>query len=204
MGILPALSGAHRFLSTKSFISLQLTQWCLQKLLDNTSSPRYYVINPLSMMTLSVHFHSTTHVKQILMSQLQYATEFMRSVKEALKRFYPWPGYYFKNRKGCCYPPAESCIDYRELSLVLPKKAAFVYIAVSNEEKWQTWADSYTRAVCKLRVRQNTAMAKTGTVPRYLYSNKISEVSKATEAYSADMVRSSDLGKEVLKRDWAT
>ena len=44
-------------------------------------------------------------------------------------------------------------------------------------------------------------MAKTGTVPRYLYSNKISEVSKATEAYSADMVRSSDVEKDVLKRD---
>lgn len=96
---------------------------------------QYIIASLLCMMTLSVHFHSTTHVKQILMSQLQYATEFMRSVKEALKRFYPWPGYYFKNRKGCCYPPAESCIDYRELSLVLPKKAAFVYIAVSNEEK---------------------------------------------------------------------
>ena len=59
----------------------------------------------------------------------------MRSVKEALKRSYPWSGYYFKNTKSCWYPPAESCIDYRELSLALLKKAAFVYIAISNEEK---------------------------------------------------------------------
>ena len=59
----------------------------------------------------------------------------MRSVKETLKRSYPWSGYYFNNRKSCWYPPAESCIDYRELSLALPKKAAFVYITISNEEK---------------------------------------------------------------------
>ena len=128
----------------------------------------------------------------------------MRSVKETLKRSYPWSGYYFNNRKSCWYPPAESCIDYRELSLALPKKAAFVYIAISNEEKWQTWGDSYTRAVRKWTVRQNTTIAKTGTLSRYLYSNKIREVSKTTEAYSADMVRSSDMEKEVPKCDWAT
>ena len=78
-------------------------------------------------------FHNTCEANIDESAPVRYRVH--RSVKEALKRFYPWPGYYFKNRKGCCYPPAESCIDYRELSLVLPKKAAFVYIAVSNEEK---------------------------------------------------------------------
>ena len=81
------------------------------------------------------HFHSTAHVKHILVSQLQYAREFIRSVEEALKRSYPWSAYYFINKEGCWYPPTESYIDYRELSFTLPKKAASVYIAVSNEEK---------------------------------------------------------------------
>ena len=96
VGIPAALSGAQRFVSTKSFVLLQLTQWSLQKLLENTSSFSYYVKNPLSMMTLSVeHFHATTPVKNILMSQFQYATQFMRSLKEALKIFHPWPADYF-------------------------------------------------------------------------------------------------------------
>ena len=47
-------------------------------------------------------------------------------------------------------------------------------------------------------------MAKTGALPLYLYSNKISEVAKATEVYLADVVRSSKVEKEVLKLDWAT
>ena len=58
----------------------------------------------------------------------------MRSVKEALKRSHSWSAYYFTNKKGSSYPPTESYIDYRESSLVLPEKAASVFIAVSNEE----------------------------------------------------------------------
>ena len=74
-----------------------MTQWPFQKLLENTSSSfRYYIKNPLSMITLSEeHFHSTTHVKHILLSQLQYAREFMRSMREVLRRSHFWPSYYF-------------------------------------------------------------------------------------------------------------
>ena len=41
------------------------------------------------------------------------------------------------------------------------------------------------------------AMVKTGTLPHYLYSSKINEVAKTTEAYSPDKVRPSDVEKEV-------
>ena len=128
----------------------------------------------------------------------------MRSVKEALKRFHPSLGYYFRNRKGSWFFLTESCIDYRELSLVLQKKTAFVYIAVSNYEKLRTLVDSYTRPVLQQTVHQKTTMANTGTLRHYLYSNKISEIAEITEAYSADTVSSSDVEKEVLKRDSAT
>ena len=47
-------------------------------------------------------------------------------------------------------------------------------------------------------------MAETGTLPHYLYSNKISEVAKTIETYSADMVRSSDVESKVLKHDCET
>ena len=56
------------------------------------------------------------------------------------------------NRKGCWYPPTESCIAYIELLFALPKKAASVYIAVSTEEKLRTWVDRYTLAVCQQTV----------------------------------------------------
>ena len=48
-----------------------MIQWSLQKLLENTSSFRYNVTDPLSMMALSMkYFRSKTPVKYIL-SQLQ-------------------------------------------------------------------------------------------------------------------------------------
>ena len=72
-----------------------------------------------NMMILSVeYFHSMTHQKQVLMSQLQCARVFMRSVKEALKRSHSWLAFYFTKMKGSPYLSTESCIEYRELSLV--------------------------------------------------------------------------------------
>ena len=111
-----AISGAHGFVSTKSFVSLQLTHWSLTKLLQNISSFGYNHINLLSMMTLSLeHFHSTTHVKHVLMTQLHYAREFMRSIKEALKRCHPWSGCYFTSRVASWYPPTENDVNFRDI-----------------------------------------------------------------------------------------
>ena len=53
--------------------------------------------------------------------------------------------------------------------------------------------------MCQRTVRQETTMAKTGTLLHDLYSNKIREVAETAEAYSTDVVRSSDVEKEVPK-----
>lgn len=180
-----SLTGAHGFVSTKSFVSLQLTKWSLEKLSETCSSFKYNQTNMLSMMTLSVeHFHSTTHTKQVLMSQLQYAREFMTSVKESLKRLHPWSVHYFTSRKGSWYPATESSIDFNELSGVLPKKHIAVQIPKNEEEKLRVLADSYTRAVRQRSVRQETTMAKCGTLPTYLYTDKVDEIAQATDPYN--------------------
>ena len=73
----------HDFVSTKSFVSLQLTHWSLTKLSQNALWFGYNHTNLLSMMTLTgEHFHSTTHLKNALKTQLQCAREFMRSTKK--------------------------------------------------------------------------------------------------------------------------
>ena len=107
--ILATISGAHGVVSTKSFVSLHITHWSLTKLLQNVSSFGYNHTNLIRKMTLSVeHFHSTTHVKSVLMTQLQYAREYMKSIKEALKRCHPWSAFYFTSRKSSWYPPTEN------------------------------------------------------------------------------------------------
>ena len=87
------------------------------------------------MMTLSVeHFHSTTHVKNMLMTQLQYTREFMRSIKEALKRCHPLSACYFTSRKARWYPPTENDINIRDISPILPSKAVASSITVADDE----------------------------------------------------------------------
>ena len=152
-----AISGVHGFVSTKSFVSLQLTHWSLTKLLQNVSSFGYNHNNLLSMMTLSVeHFHSTTHVKNVLMTQLQYAREFMRSIKEALKSCHSWSACYFTSRKVSWYPPTEDDINFRDISLILPSKAVPSSLTVAGEETLRTWANAYKRAIRQRTVRQET------------------------------------------------
>lgn len=166
----------------------------LAKLLENTSPIASCATTPQSMMTLSMeHFHCTTHETHIDESA-QYTRQFMRRVKESLKISHPWSAYYFRNRKGSWYPLTESCIDYRELSLVLRKKSSYlskkVYLS-SSSTNIKAWINS----VWPLR-----KCPKTRTLPHYLYYNKISRVVATTETYSADMVRSSDVEKKVPYR----
>ena len=68
---------------------------------------------------------------------------------------------------------------------------------MSDEEKLGTWTDSSTQAVCQRTLHQEKTMAKTGTLPHYLYSNKTSEVAETVKVYLADMVMSSIVEKEV-------
>ena len=137
-----AISGAHGFVSTKSLVSLQLTRQSLTELLQNISSFGYNPTHLLSMTTVSVeHFHSTTHAKNVLMTQLQYAREFVRSIKEALKRCHPWSACYFASRKAKWYPPTENDINFRGISPILPSKAAPSSITFADDEMLWTSAN---------------------------------------------------------------
>ena len=107
----------------------------------------------------------------------------MRSIKEALKCCHPWSTCYFTSRKASWYPPTENDIDFRDISPILPSKAVPSSITVADEETLRTWANTNTRAVCQRTVRQKTTMAKTGTLPYYLYTAKISEGAETTEEY---------------------
>ena len=54
-------------------------------------------------------------------------------------------------------------------------------ITAEDEETLRTWANTYTRTVRQRTVSQETTMAKTGTPPHYLYTDKISELAETTE-----------------------
>ena len=75
-------------------------------------------------------------------------------------------------------------------------------ITVAVEETLWTWANTYRRAVRKNRqrtVRQETTMAKTGTLSHYLYTAKISEVDETTEEYLIPLIVPTDVSAAIVK-----
>ena len=61
--------------------------WALKRLDKITQIYDYKSTNMLSLMTLSVdHLHGTSHIKYPIMTQLQYARDFMSTLKESIKR----------------------------------------------------------------------------------------------------------------------
>lgn len=181
-----SLNGTHGYVSSKSHTSLELTVWSLQRLRNTLHENNYSSANMLSMMTLSVeHFHSTTHMKQTMLSPLQYAMSFMTSIKESLKREFPWAAYYFTSTKGSWYPPSESSTNYIKVSKSLPSK---LYSKSGTrkkveEEEMRQWAQTYTKGVRQRSVRQETTMDKSGTLPHYLYSVDICKQAAKTKRY---------------------
>eukprot|EP00111_Clytia_hemisphaerica_P017220 TCONS_00050955-protein len=137
------------------------------------------------MMTLSIeHFHSTTHVKQVLMSQLQYSRQFMTAIKESLKRRCPWSAFYFTTRKAIWYrPPESTSCDFNKIKSHLPRKNTPKQITKENEDLLRDWAANYTRAVRQRTVRQETTMAKTGTLPHYCYTKSLIEVASQSSSF---------------------
>ena len=63
-----------------------------------------------------------THVKSVIFSQLQSAREFMKAIKESLKKTFPWLVYYFTNPAENWYPVAEIRLDFQYVSTVLPQE----------------------------------------------------------------------------------
>ena len=68
---------------TKPFVSLEFTSLTLQRLCTILLGVEYNNTYMSSLMTLAVeHFYATTHLKTLLMSQLLYSIEFMKSITE--------------------------------------------------------------------------------------------------------------------------
>ena len=86
-------------------------------LLDILKYHHYKVANMLTMITLSVeHFHSTLHIQQMIISQLQYTRKFMKTIKQFLEKKIPW------SAKVSWYPPAKTKLNFHRISAVLPQK----------------------------------------------------------------------------------
>ena len=142
---LKVLTGAEASISSKSLTSLELTLWALKRLDKITQVYNYESTNMLSLMTLSVeHLHATSNIKQPLMTQLQYARDFVSTLKESIKRSSNWSIFYFASHKASWYSPTKNTICLNNVLKDLPKKKSLTKINQNEQQTLQSWALTYT------------------------------------------------------------
>ncbi|CAB3990794.1 Hypothetical predicted protein, partial [Paramuricea clavata] len=121
-------------------------------------------------MTLDVeNCHSTVHIKQANMSMMEYSRSFGLTMKESIKRVTQWAAYYHTSRKSW-YPKPEETIPFSKVPTMQP--LPIVKMSQANCDVLRNWASSYGAAVRQRTVRQETTMAKHGTLPEFMYQRK--------------------------------
>ncbi|KAJ7383334.1 hypothetical protein OS493_028882 [Desmophyllum pertusum] len=166
-GITTTINGPQGHVSAKTVASVALLEWGLQRLYNNLQPFNYSATNLLSCMTLDVeNCHSTVHIKQANMSMLEYTRSFGLTMKEAVKRITQWAAYYHTSRKSW-YPKPEETIPFSKVPTIKP--LPIVDMSKANCDILRDWASAYGAAVRQRTVRQETTMAKHGTLPEFMY-----------------------------------
>lgn len=123
----------------------------------------------LSCMTLDIeHLHSTVNFKHGTQTMLQYARSFSTSVKESVKALANWSAFYYTSSEARWYPPPEKCLKLSDLSF--PKPTVPGQLGDDNKVLMREWASVNGAVVRQRSGRQETTMAKAGTLPEGSYN----------------------------------
>ena len=168
-GITRTLNGPEGHVSAKTVASVGMIEWGLKRLYNNLKPFDYSATNLLSCMTLDIeNCHPTVHTKQANMSKMEYSRSFGLAMKEAVIRVTLWAAYYHTSRKSW-YPKPEETLKYSELPTITPLPV--VEMSRANCDVLRAWASAYGAAVRQRTVRQETTMAKHGTLPEFMYQH---------------------------------
>lgn len=166
-----SLNGPQGNVAEKTIESVSLLQSGLQRLYDLLAPMGYTWTNLLSCMTLDVeNCHSVVHHKSPLCTALEYARNFGNAVKESVKKTTNWAAFYFTNPKSW-YPVPDRAAAFIEISLA-PQLPPGV-ISAQDAQLMREWAHTFGAAVRQRTVRQETTMARAGTLPDFLYEKTI-------------------------------
>ena len=164
-GITVTLNGPQGHVSAKTVGSVEMIEWGLQRLLINVSEFDYKATNLLSCMTLDVeNCHSTIHMANL--SILEYCRSFGLTMKESIKRTTEWGTYYHTSRRSW-YPKPEETIPFSRVPTI--KSLPVIQMSQADCDLLRNWASSYGAAVRQRTVRQETTMAKHGTLPEFIH-----------------------------------
>ncbi len=174
-----SLNGPEGSVSSKTLVSIGILDWGLRQMRDNVTQFGYNSVNLLSCMTLDIeHLHSTVNFKHGTQTMLQYARSFSTSVKENIKSLANWSAFYYTSDVRCWYPPPENCLILSDLKFPKPTSAA----SLPNDDKelMREWASVNGAVVRQRSGRQETTMAKAGTLPEGSFNADLTPISNLT------------------------
>jgi len=120
--------------------------------------------NLLSCITLDMeNFHFSVHVKQANMSKAEYCRSFGLAMKEAMKCVTTWAAYYHTSWLSW-YPKPEGGLLLSQVPVMKP--LLNVNMSPADCNALRNWASSYGAAARQRTVRQETTMARLGTLPK--------------------------------------
>ena len=180
-------------ISNKNYDSIKLLEWGLMQLQSNFEYYEKYDVNLLSSMTSYIEsFNSTVNYKQDFQTVLKYTRSFVSRTKESLKSLTQWSAYYFTN-KDIWYPLPKNSINFKDIKMPAPLPPA--KMTAENKETMWGWASVNGQAVRQSTVRQETTMAKVGTLPESCYHQEL----KPTDANEDIESNSDDLESMKMK-----
>ena len=91
-------------------------------------------------------------------------------MKESVKHATSWAAYYHTSRRSW-YPKPDTTVSLHNVPLMMP--LSVVNLPVSDCDLLRNWASAYGAAVRQRTVRQETTMAKHGTLPEFLYQRHL-------------------------------
>ena len=113
--------------------------------------------------------HSTVHHKQGNMSMVEYCRSSGVAMKEAVKRVTSWAAFYHTSRQSW-YPKPEGAMLLSQVPFMKP--LANVDMRPAHCDALRHWASSYGAAVRQRTVRQETTMARHGTLPEFMHQRQ--------------------------------
>ena len=180
-----ALNGPQGHVSATAN-SVQLMEWGLGILADILGEYDYQALDVLSCMTLDVeNCHTTVYSKNVNMSKLrEYARSFGATMKENVKRATSWAAYYHTSRRSW-YPKPDTTVSPHNVPLMM--SLSVVNLPANDCDLLRNWASAYHGAAVRQKTgRQETTMAKHGTLPEYLYQRHLEVGDKVNLNFGVD------------------
>ena len=183
-----ALNGPQGNVSAKTVNPVQLIEWVLGRLADIQGEYDYQALDLLRCMTLDVeNCHATVDSKNVNMYKLEYARSFGATMKESVARATSWAAYCNTSRRSWYLKP-DTTGSLHDVPLMRP--LSVVNLPANDCDLLRNWASAYGAAVRQRTVRRETATAKHGTLPEYLYQRHLEVGDKVNLNVGVDEGRS--------------